>query len=205
VSHRQSKQLRLVPFPSYQADTDVAMSDALSDVSSLEPVTSEQQHHMRLNSGASTSSSSDYGDGTSLHTIVIVSTHCNVHIATAFPSFAIPPNPFFGSDGSVDVDSHNFSRFSDSPPPRRSVGLLEPKNNFLHHGLVPSIVSDYTGRETVFFADACILLLLDCVHRRNCTQIPKLRMACASNSHGQRSMWSHCEQCGAIEMMDPDY
>lgn len=71
MSHHQSKQLRLVPFPSFQADTDVAMSDALSDVSSLEPVSSEQ-HHMRLNSGASTASS-DYGDGMSLHAIVIVS------------------------------------------------------------------------------------------------------------------------------------
>ena len=59
-----------------------------------------------------------------------------MHIATALPSFAIPPNPFFGPDGSVDIDSHNFSRLSDSPPPRRSVGLLEPKNTFLHHGLV---------------------------------------------------------------------
>lgn len=72
VSHRQSKQLRLVPFPSYQADTDVPMSDVLSDVSSLEPVTTEQ-HHMRLNSGASTASSSDYGDGTSPRAFVIVS------------------------------------------------------------------------------------------------------------------------------------
>jgi hypothetical protein len=71
VSH-QSKQLRLVPFPSYQADTDVAMSDGLSDISSLEPVISEQ-HHMRLDSGASTASSSDYGDGTSLRAIGIVS------------------------------------------------------------------------------------------------------------------------------------
>jgi hypothetical protein len=67
----QSKQLRLVPFPSYQADTDVAMSDALSDVSPLEPVTSEQ-HHMRLNSGASTASS-DYGDGTTPYAFVTVS------------------------------------------------------------------------------------------------------------------------------------
>lgn len=47
------------------------MSDALSDVSSLEPAASEQ-HHMRLNSGASTASS-DYGDGMSPHGIVIVS------------------------------------------------------------------------------------------------------------------------------------
>jgi hypothetical protein len=153
-SDRCSKQLRLVPFPSYQADADVAMSDASCDVSPTEPMTTEQ-HHMRLDSGVSTASSSDYGDG------------------PAYPSFSFQPSPFFGSDGSVDPDSHNFSRYSDSPPPQKSVGLLEPKNSNFHHG--------------------------------NCTQIPKLRIACASGSHGQRTMWSHCEQCGAIEMIDPDY
>ncbi|KAI9510830.1 hypothetical protein F5148DRAFT_498640 [Russula earlei] len=31
----------------------------------------------------------------------------------------------------------------------------------------------------------------------------KLRVACAAGALGQRSMWSHCEQCGAIEMIDP--
>ncbi|KAI9437576.1 hypothetical protein H4582DRAFT_2111788 [Lactarius indigo] len=131
-SDRCSKQLRLVPFPSYQADADVAMSDASSDASPLEPIITEQ-HHMRLDSGVSTASSSDYGD-----------VHFNAHIAPALPSFNFPPNPFFGSDGSVDPDSHNFARYS-------------------------------------------------------------LRVACASGSHGQRTMWSHCEQCGAIEMIDPDY
>ncbi|KAI9452475.1 hypothetical protein BJY52DRAFT_1205662 [Lactarius psammicola] len=160
-SDRCSKQLRLVPFPSYQADADVAMSDASSDVSPVEPIITEQ-HHMRLDSGVSTASSSDYGD-----------VHFEAHIAPALPSFSFHPNPFFGSDGSVDVDSHNFARYSVSPPPQKSVGLLEPKNNSFHHG--------------------------------NCTQIPKLRVACASGSHGQRTMWSHCEQCGAIEMIDSDY
>ncbi|KAH8995271.1 hypothetical protein EDB86DRAFT_1189060 [Lactarius hatsudake] len=153
-SDRCSKQLRLVPFPSYQEDADIAMSDASSDASPLEPIITEQ-HHMRLDSGVSTASSSDYGD------------------APALPSFSFPPNPFFGSDGTVDPDSHNFARYSVSPPPQKSVGLLEPKNNSFHHG--------------------------------NCTQIPKLRVACASGSHGQRTMWSHCEQCGAIEMIGPDY
>jgi len=154
-SDRCSKQLRLVPFPSsYQADADVAMSDASSDVSPIEPVTTEQ-YHMRLDSGVSTASSSDYGDG------------------TACPSFGFQPSPFFSSDDSVNIDSPNFARYSDSPPPPKTVGLLEPKNTAFHHG--------------------------------NCTQIPKLRVACASGPHGQRSMWSHCEQCGAIEMIDPDY
>ncbi|KAF8269233.1 hypothetical protein EI94DRAFT_1771331 [Lactarius quietus] len=160
-SDRCSKQLRLVPFPSYQADADVAMSDASSDVSPVEPMTTEP-HHIRIDSGLSTASSSDYGD-----------VHPHAHIGPAYPSFNSQPNTFFGSDGTVDPDSHNFSRYSDSPPPPKSVGLFEPKNNTFHHG--------------------------------NCTQIPKLRIACASGSHGQRTMWSHCEQCGAIEMIDPDY
>ncbi|KAI9456300.1 hypothetical protein F5148DRAFT_1277144 [Russula earlei] len=152
-SDRTSKQLRLVPFPSYETDTDVDMSDALSDVSPLEPIISEQ-HHVRLDSGASTTSSSDYDD------------------APTYPSFNFYPNPFFASDGSVDTDSHNFATYSTSTS-RKSVGLLEPKNSFLHRG--------------------------------HCTQIPKLRVACAAGALGQRSMWSHCEQCGAIEMIDPDY
>jgi hypothetical protein len=41
-------------------------------------------------------------------------------------------------------------------------------------------------------------------HGSNCTQIPKLRMACASGVNGQRTMWSHCEQCGAISMVECD-
>ncbi|KAH9963433.1 hypothetical protein BGW80DRAFT_1438595 [Lactifluus volemus] len=148
-SDRCSKQLRL-PFPSFQGDTDVAMSDASSDVSPLEPMISEQ-HHVRLDSGASTASSSDDGD------------------APAYPSFGSHPTPFFGSDGTVDSDPHNSPRHSTSPPPQKYVGLLEPKNNFF------------------------IMV------------IPKLRVACASSAQGQRTMWSHCEQCGAIEMIDPDY
>jgi len=38
--------------------------------------------------------------------------------------------------------------------------------------------------------------------RANCTQIPKLRVACASSVNGHRTMWSHCEQCGAISMVE---
>jgi len=41
-------------------------------------------------------------------------------------------------------------------------------------------------------------------HGTNCTQIPKLRIACASGVNGQRTMWSHCEQCGAISMVESD-
>lgn len=41
-------------------------------------------------------------------------------------------------------------------------------------------------------------------HGSNCTQIPKLKIACASGINGQRTMWSHCEQCGAISMVESD-
>ncbi|KAI0766058.1 hypothetical protein BC629DRAFT_1293327 [Irpex lacteus] len=41
-------------------------------------------------------------------------------------------------------------------------------------------------------------------HGQNCHQIPKLRMACAPGLNGSRTMWAHCEQCGAIEMVDTD-
>ncbi|KAJ7209572.1 hypothetical protein GGX14DRAFT_364586 [Mycena pura] len=39
-------------------------------------------------------------------------------------------------------------------------------------------------------------------HGSGCSQIPKLKVACASGSNGQRTMWSFCEQCGAISMVD---
>jgi hypothetical protein len=41
-------------------------------------------------------------------------------------------------------------------------------------------------------------------HGMNCSQIPKLRVACASGINGQRTMWSFCEQCGAISMVETD-
>ncbi|OCH86366.1 hypothetical protein OBBRIDRAFT_243259 [Obba rivulosa] len=41
-------------------------------------------------------------------------------------------------------------------------------------------------------------------HGQNCTQIPKLRIACSPGLSGSRTMWAHCEECGAIEMVDSD-
>ncbi|KIY63352.1 hypothetical protein CYLTODRAFT_360114 [Cylindrobasidium torrendii FP15055 ss-10] len=39
-------------------------------------------------------------------------------------------------------------------------------------------------------------------HGTGCSQIPKLRVACAPGIHGERTMWSLCEQCGAIQMVE---
>ncbi|KAI8994075.1 hypothetical protein BD414DRAFT_513687 [Trametes punicea] len=58
--------------------------------------------------------------------------------------------------------------------PQKPVGLIQPRGNSFAH------------------------------HGQSCTQIPKLRMACAAGPNGRRSMWAHCEECGAIEMVDSD-
>jgi len=41
-------------------------------------------------------------------------------------------------------------------------------------------------------------------HGNGCSQVPKLRVACNPGLNGQRTMWSFCEQCGAISMVDSD-
>ncbi|KAF8070312.1 hypothetical protein FPV67DRAFT_1561170 [Lyophyllum atratum] len=41
-------------------------------------------------------------------------------------------------------------------------------------------------------------------HGTGCSQVPKLRVACAPGLNGQRTMWSFCEQCGAISMVEND-
>ncbi|KAF9264195.1 hypothetical protein L218DRAFT_863460 [Marasmius fiardii PR-910] len=41
-------------------------------------------------------------------------------------------------------------------------------------------------------------------HGSNCSQIPKLRVACAPGLNGKRTMWSFCEQCGSISMVNQD-
>jgi len=41
-------------------------------------------------------------------------------------------------------------------------------------------------------------------HGNKCTTIPKLRIACSPGLNGQRTMWSYCEDCGAIAMVNND-
>jgi len=38
-------------------------------------------------------------------------------------------------------------------------------------------------------------------HGGNCTQIPRLRLSSHAGLNGARTLWSHCESCGAIEMV----
>ncbi|KAJ7128897.1 hypothetical protein C8R43DRAFT_1026276 [Mycena crocata] len=145
-----AKQLKLVPFPNFQADEDSYMSDA-------QPI-SYGAHHIRFSSNVSTASSgSDSPDSDDA--------------SPACPTFNLYPLPFFSADGTVDPNSHNFAHYAAQQPPSPPVGLLQPSSAFTHHG---------TG----------------------CSQIPKLKVACASGINGQRTMWSFCEQCGAISMVD---
>jgi hypothetical protein len=135
-----AKQLKLVPFPGYEPETDVAMSDSSS--SDSDPFFPES-HHTRLVSTTSTSSSS------------------------------------FSALEAVDYDSPLYPRYNAPQPtldPSESpkvIGLMQPISSLSHHG-------------------------------SHCSQIPKLRVACSASADGSRTMWSFCEQCGAISMVDSD-
>ncbi|KAL0956131.1 hypothetical protein HGRIS_002297 [Hohenbuehelia grisea] len=149
VTPTKSKQLKLVPFPNYEPDTDVAMSDA-------EPLRIET-HHTRLSSNASTLSSFSESPLTQ----------------SPYLNFDAHPLPAQSSVGSPESVASDFSYGVAQTPSSPSVGLLQPSTTFVHHG-------------------------------SNCYQIPKLRVACASGPNGSRTMWSFCEQCGAISMVDND-
>ncbi|KAG2150411.1 hypothetical protein DEU56DRAFT_779806 [Suillus clintonianus] len=134
-----AKQLKMVPFPNYEPDADVAMSESpSSDAVSFFP----ENNHTRLHSTASSSS------GSSLYSEAI--------------DYSSPLYPRLAQV--VDYQPDDSSK---------AVGLLQPASSFTHHG-------------------------------SHCSQIPKLRVACSAGSDGSRTMWSFCEQCGAISMVDSD-
>ncbi|KAJ7755721.1 hypothetical protein DFH07DRAFT_488365 [Mycena maculata] len=92
--------------------------------------------------------------------------------ASPYPTFNLYPLPFFTPDGTVDPNSHNFA----------------------HYAAVQQLPSTPVGllQPSSAFSH----------HGSGCSQIPKLKVACASGVNGQRTMWSFCEQCGAISMVD---
>ncbi|KII92493.1 hypothetical protein PLICRDRAFT_89080 [Plicaturopsis crispa FD-325 SS-3] len=141
------KHQKLVPFPQYEPDVDVAMSD-------VEPP-SDQTFHIRIPSNTSSNSSDIDID------------------SPVYPSFDLYPLTFKpeGASDSNPLRYHDLS--GPSTPPSPSVGLIQPSSNFSHHGT-------------------------------SCSQIPKLKVACAPGLNGQRTMWSFCEQCGSISMVESD-
>lgn len=117
------KQLKLVPFPGYEPDHDVAMSDSSS--SDSEQFFSEN-HHTRLVSTASTASSS-FGLSEAVdHS----SREC----------FVSPPGPCLM--GNFTVVLALYPRYSAHQPtldPCESpkvVGLMQPASTLTHHGYV---------------------------------------------------------------------
>lgn len=187
------KQQKLVPFPGTEADDDVAMTDA-SYHHHLEPlfIPMQQPFHTRLPSDASYASSSS-GDSPRIP--------CEYRFAywmsypQTFPFSRRPAAyPYFDL---YPAEDQAFNAF-DSPVSEASkpVGLLQPKNpSFTHHGYVSLVPRCYLPSLTK------IHVLL---YRQSCSQIPKLRVACSPGLNGSRTMWAHCEQCGAIEMVHTD-
>ncbi|KAI0339580.1 hypothetical protein BDW22DRAFT_1431483 [Trametopsis cervina] len=90
------------------------------------------------------------------------------------PSTSTAYYPDFVLYPSVDTTATNPTVNSPANYSPRQVGLMQPKGASFTH------------------------------HGQNCVQIPKLRVACAAGLYGQRTMWAHCEECGAIEMVDTD-
>ena len=108
------------------------------------------------------------------------------YIAAAYPTFGAG---FFSNEPSVDP----FAVDPSPSPPIHQIGLLQPKSSFIHHRYGMCLLNCNS-----------VVMAFATVSSGDCTQIPKLRVACASGVNGQRSMWTHCEQCGAISIVESD-
>lgn len=154
-------------------------------------------HHSRLPSGASSISSSASDSPVSgICTHISPLRHMTIHImriVAVYPSFDLYPLPSFCNDG-LDSNSDNSALSPNCP-----VGLLQPSSPFIHHGYAVKFFLMF-----IFYLIQRLLSFFACQFRANCTQIPKLRIACASGVNGYRTMWSHCESCGAISVVECD-
>ncbi|KAL4267037.1 GATA-type domain-containing protein [Pleurotus pulmonarius] len=146
VAPTNAKQLKLVPFPNYEPDMDVSMSDDAMCVDA---------HHTRLSSTTSSYSSN--------------ASDSPLDNSPPYPTFDLYPS----SPSEQAPSPHQYPYTPAQSPSLPTVGLIQPSKSFVHHG-------------------------------SNCSQIPKLRVACAPGLNGQRTMWSFCEQCGAISMVESD-
>lgn len=162
----------------------------MADVEPLYPET----FHMRLSSDASSTSSNGSNspvlESRMCHKYVSFDVRSLPYFLASYPAFNIYPLPFFNDDGSVQSNSHSYSHYANQSLDHHA-GLLQPLSGFRHHGCVTAFLH-YCN---------CVLTLRI---RSACSQIPKLRIACSSGLNGQRTMWSFCEQCGAISMVEAD-
>ncbi|KAF8606284.1 hypothetical protein BDV93DRAFT_364877 [Ceratobasidium sp. AG-I] len=94
----------------------------------------------------------------------------------AYPNFDLYPFPTFDDADMMDSDSAvDFRKNSGSTSSRSdsNIGLMQPQ----------TVSGDFVH------------------HGSSCTQIPRLRMASHAGLDGHRSLWSHCIECGAVEMV----
>ncbi|KAG8744444.1 hypothetical protein FRC10_010114 [Ceratobasidium sp. 414] len=93
----------------------------------------------------------------------------------SYPHFDLYPFPSFGGDADMmDPSADPRKAFASSHSRSDSgIGLLQPQ----------SMSGDIVH------------------HGINCSQIPRLRMASHPGLDGRRSLWSHCIECGAVEMV----
>jgi hypothetical protein len=144
-------------------------------MSDAEPITiPSNQYHIRLPSDASSLSSASDSSEDS----------------PAYPSFDLCPHPFFDNSGTVNPDSHVYALYAAQP-------TLHPDGAWAPSHTAP----ENTHSENVGLLQPSSAFVH---HSSNCSQIPKLRIACSPGMNGQRTMWSYCEQCGAISMVDSD-
>jgi len=117
------KQLKLVPFPGYEPDHDVAMSDSSSsDSEQFFP----ENHHTRLVSTASTSSSS-FGSSEA------------VDYNSRERFYSPPGSCLMGNSNMISALYPRYSAHQPALDPCESpkvVGLMQPASTLSHHGYV---------------------------------------------------------------------
>ncbi|KZV82137.1 hypothetical protein EXIGLDRAFT_702935 [Exidia glandulosa HHB12029] len=89
-----------------------------------------------------------------------------------YPAFDLYPLPSFAMDCDMGMQTNNTQ--PTTPVDDAKVGIMQP-------------TTAHVGGS---------------VHGPHCTSIPKLRLSCSAGLMGRRTMWTHCEQCGAIEMVE---
>ncbi|KAF8588712.1 hypothetical protein K439DRAFT_585252 [Ramaria rubella] len=109
-----------------------------------------------------------------------VSSHSFDSGSPSYPSFDLYPFPSYGSN---DVDMN---------------GVNQTYNNSTSESRTSSNASEENKARVGLMQPKASF-----VHNvSNCFQIPRLRVACESGINGHRTLWSQCDNCGAIDMID---
>jgi hypothetical protein len=77
---------------------------------------------------------------------------------------------------------------------------MESASSTHHHSSSISSINSATSSSPTM-TSGLLQPVMSLQHGGNCTSIPRLRMSSHKGIHGTRTLWSHCESCGAIEMV----